>query len=559
MQISRRDFIKTAGTASALLAADGFWVAGCTRQSSNNIRMKELFLLNEDWMHYLFTRTEEELDVENLEAFIDQYAGGKVTHLFLNPNGQRASFRSKSREALWDPVPGLTEEELQNDPNQQVSAHHSLDYIQARKNAKILHDKGIDPYEVWIRRCREKEISPWLSMRMNDVHRADVKTHYFHSEFWRSNPQYWRVPNYTGNYWFNCALDYAHQAVREHQFTFLEELLERYDPDGIELDWQRGPYNLRSGRFKEDTHFLDGFVRDTRNLTKKWAARRGHDIGLAVRVPSHPDAAEGFGLNAARWAREGWCDMIIAAPYFATSDYDARIDLWRERIGYATEDVRLLACADVGTQAFPGAKFAYHADNVLWTYYDLPFLYGFIDNARFRGADGIYLFNWYDNGSKTPPDGDYRKLLAKGIEAEIIRSEERRYPVTYRDIDPGSETKRDVVVDNIQLPKETDVAQTIRIPMGSIPKNGSVFLILGFEKRDGLETATFTASLNGKDLGQHDDEYELQRMAAPQRAVKFRVPLASLQAGENMMTLQPTAGTVQRLVWVELRVPGFIR
>ena len=524
-------------------------LSSCTKEN-------ELFILNEDWAHYFATRTEEEMDVANLEAFIDQYAGGKVTHLFLNPNGQRASFRSKTREALWDLVPGFSDEELQNDSNQSNEALPNAPLI--AKKAKILYEKGIDPYEVWIRRCREKGISPWLSMRMNDVHFGSVRTHFFHSEFSRSNPQFWRTPNATDANWSSYALDYAHQAVREHQLAFLEELLERYDSDGIELDWLRFPYHLRNGRYKEDAHFLDEFISDARNLTKKWAEHRGHDIGLAVRVPSFPYVAEALGLNVDRWARESWVNMIIAAPFFATSDYDTRLDLWHERLGYATENVRLLACAEMNTQAFPGAKFIAYLQDKSSDFpenFDLPLLYGFIDNARYRGADGIYLFNWFDIGSETPPDGNYRKLLAEGISTEIIMSNERRYPVTYRDIVPYWETTRDItVIDNIQLPKETDVVQVIRIQMGSVPKNGSVFLILGFEKQDGLETTTFSASLNGMYLGQHEDEKDLWRLGSdPQRAVKFRCPLDVLRAGENVMVLQPTPGTKQRLVWVELR------
>ena len=111
---------------------------------------------------------------------------------------------------------------------------------------------GLDPYAIWISRCREKRISPWLSMRMNDVHSVDDPSHFLHSTFWREHPEYWRVPHGSAAPWVNRALNYAHAAVREHQMSFVRELLERYDADGLELDWMRFGYHLTPGREREE-------------------------------------------------------------------------------------------------------------------------------------------------------------------------------------------------------------------------------------------------------------------------------------------------------------------
>ena len=70
------------------------------------------------------------MNVRGLQAWVDQYAEGAVTHLFLCPNAMRASFRSTSRDAIWDPYNGKTPD-------------HPWP-----RNAKGLHDAGIDPYKV---------------------------------------------------------------------------------------------------------------------------------------------------------------------------------------------------------------------------------------------------------------------------------------------------------------------------------------------------------------------------------------------------------------------------
>ena len=91
-------------------------------------------VVNEDNDHY-FKQDSSLMTEEALEAYIDKMASGKVTHLFLCPSGQRPSYGSKVWEPIWT---GLDE------PN---GLKHG-DYTKWAQNAKLLFDKGIDPYEV---------------------------------------------------------------------------------------------------------------------------------------------------------------------------------------------------------------------------------------------------------------------------------------------------------------------------------------------------------------------------------------------------------------------------
>jgi len=160
------------------------------------------FVINEDDSHFFMTREPEAMTLEGLHAFVDQYAGTKVSHLFLCPNAMKASYRSEVWDAIWDLA-----------PNQQVKEDEAS--ATARRwmsNAKLLYERGLDPYAVWIDRCREKDISPWLSMRMNDVHNVDDPDSYIHSRFWMEHPEYWRIPGGTG--WTDRAFNYAIPEVR---------------------------------------------------------------------------------------------------------------------------------------------------------------------------------------------------------------------------------------------------------------------------------------------------------------------------------------------------------
>ena len=246
-------------------------------------------VINEDNSHFFGTRPAEMMTAEGLNAFVDQYAGTQVTHLFLNPNAMRASHRSSVRDAIWD-------EGTQHMPKAEEPGGLWPN------NARLLWERGLDPYAVWIARSREKGIVPWLTMRMNDVHSVDEPKNFMHSSFWVNHPEFWRVPG--GKGWTDRALDYGRPEVREHAMAYVKELLERYDPDGLELDWMRFGWHFAPGKEAEGAELLCAFMREVRGLTKAAAEKRGHPIKLGARVPADPDGARGLGMDGVRWVKE---------------------------------------------------------------------------------------------------------------------------------------------------------------------------------------------------------------------------------------------------------------
>ena len=112
---------------------------------------------------------------------------------------------------------------------------------------------------------------------MNDVHSVDEPDNFMHSTFWREHPECWRVPHGSASPWVNRAMNYAHAEVREHQMALVRELLERYDADGLELDWMRFGYHLTPGREREEGAILTEFVaHDVARLANEWSTKRGH-------------------------------------------------------------------------------------------------------------------------------------------------------------------------------------------------------------------------------------------------------------------------------------------
>ena len=168
--------------------------------------------LNEDNSHYFSTRAGKKLDAETVASWVDQYANTQVRELLLCPNSMRTSYASKVWDPIWrgyNPNAGDDQPLLASTPA--TARKSARDWIHT---AWQLHRDGIDVYQTWIARARKHGISPWISMRMNDVHNVDDVQSYIHSEFWRAHPEYWRVPYRLGPS-ADRAFDYGRSEVRE--------------------------------------------------------------------------------------------------------------------------------------------------------------------------------------------------------------------------------------------------------------------------------------------------------------------------------------------------------
>ena len=259
---------------------------------------KPWLVINEDNDRY-FKRADlpgniEKTTAEACEQYLDTVLdGGKVTHFFMCVCGQRASYDSKAWEPIWKGLDGV---EVNGSP-----ATNNLWCI----NAKKMSDAGIDPYAIWTRRCREKGVSPWISMRMNDVHFCHV-TNYFRTEsFWTDHPElHIKRPEQKPS-WNEHAFNYKYAKVRRHAFAMVDEILDRWDADGIELDWLRFPNNLTLGKEEELSHVLTDFMREVRKHADAAAKRRGHPVRIATRIPTVYAVARHLGFDPETWAREG--------------------------------------------------------------------------------------------------------------------------------------------------------------------------------------------------------------------------------------------------------------
>ncbi len=495
----------------------------------NVSQASSIIVANEDDSNFYMKSKPEDMTVDGARRYIDYFKGSGVTYFFMCPNAQRAAFRSKTRQAIWDaPASGASFEQSLKC----ATAPLERTWRAWVSNAKLAHERGVDVYKVWIERCREVGISPWITMRMNDIHFPKFPDYIGHGSFWFENPQFRREKGRP----FNPSLNYKHKEVRRHQFAFVEELFERYDFDGFELDWMRSGLNLSPHKGREQAHFITEFVADVRKLADKYEKIRGHKISISVRVSADPEAALYVGLDAVKWAREGYVDIIVVASR-AVLDFDINFKKWKDAIGQNSK-VKLLACAEnrlrSGASAFVRT--------------DIPTLDAWLVGAFYKGADGVCLFNLF------PPSKYVLEFFEKGVNLQRAKNAPRRHIVTYNDymeIPEGSEAWREM-----QLPRDDTRAGEFRVLFGYLPDNvnsAKISVVIGFAKSEGLDCASYKVLLNGVEALSNKDESHLKPYGGAARAVRYYFPSSAIKAGYNTIRAERVdTGNKQNFAWVEL-------
>lgn len=492
---------------------------------SNVFAKTKVVVVNEDNDHY-FKLDSSLMNEDSLKSYIDRMAGGKVTHFFMCPSGQRPSYGSTVWEPIWT---GLAE----------PGGDKWGGYTTWARHAKMLHDKGIDPYQVWIKRCRERGISPWLSPRMNDCHNADHKNPFRSTNFWREHDEYHCEPGYRGMDWNRATFNFALQPVQDYTFAIIKEQLDRYDVDGYELDFMRFSDHFPRGTGLKNSFHLDRFVKRVKSYVDRKSKERGHPILLGVRVASTPKAACSKGCDVGKWVREGWVDWVCASTYWETPCYDMPVKEWREWFGDRADKVMILAGTDHGVGSTPWNQGGVRLDM------EMKYYAGFADVLWSKGVDGLYLFN-------IPYlEDELKKVCRLGLFPEDIQGQLRTYPVSW-----SSEAWWSGEPDRIQLPKKSDKENTFKIRVGTNPF-GRVSVLVGVD-----EPSEFAPkiTLNGfAATGSHPDVMKIRPTGIQHKGVdytcrRYYFPRNAVHGGmDNAICVGPTS-VPKTIYWCEIEL-----
>jgi hypothetical protein len=289
------------------------------------------------------------------------------------------------------------------------------------ENVRGMMERGEDPQAALIERGHALGLHVYASVRMNDNHfdgaqGTDLATLH-HTELTRMRIEHpeWLLGKQTAE-WFALSWNFAVPEVREHRYAHIKELCERYDWDGVELDWQRHAFHLPQEQAYRLRYVLTDLQRAVRRMTDDLARRRGRPFYLAARVAGTLDMCRRIGYDVPAWVEEGLVDILIPAGGAATDpslDVPAFVDLCRGT------DIAVYPGFDGGLpDPYVGPEDAETKDRMRTR--------AIASRYHKAGATGVYVFNWH--ASRT----SRRELLSQVGSSDTLRRTDKIYAATNR-------------------------------------------------------------------------------------------------------------------------------
>ena len=280
-------------------------------------------------------------------------------------------------------------------------------YWETQQHGKPLNPAVPDPTPVMVDGARQSRMEVFGSIRMNDTHDAFGKPHGRLTYPLKVAHPEWLLGDESQGGDFKSApealtwsgLDFAVQQVRDDRLWWIRNTAERYDLDGVDLNFFRMPWYFKPGMAEQGTPLMTDLVRDARSILDKASEKRSRPMLLGVRVPDSLEACSRIGTDIETWLREGLVDRLLVGGGYApfTSPYSELVAL-----GHA-HDVPVYPCINCG--APPGGP-----DEALR---------GAASNIYWSGADGIYMWNYQYRdipklGYGRPTDEGYALLKELG-------------------------------------------------------------------------------------------------------------------------------------------------
>jgi hypothetical protein len=231
-------------------------------------------------------------------------------------------------------------------------------------------EAGIDPVQIYLEETKRRGREAFFTYRVNA---ADLEGGVFRALPMKLEHPDWLIHAWEGPFGF---WNFAVEGVREYKLSILCEVAEKYDFDGLDVDFGRRCPVLPPGQQWENREKLTEFMRAVRAMTLEVEERRGRPLLLSARVHENIVGCHLDGLDVETWAREQLVDMFV----LGVRSFDVDIAAFRRLT--AGTNIKLYPCID-----------DYHAsDGYRWP--PMEVFRGVFANWWHQGADGIEAFNF---------------------------------------------------------------------------------------------------------------------------------------------------------------------
>ena len=330
---------------------------------------------------------------------------------------------------------------------------HYVWYRAGRILRQLIKD-GHDPLKVLVDRCHQTGIlmiaSTWVSLQGGTREKNEGLGRW--SAFAMDNPQFHvgEDPDPRAKDIDKMRFNFLHDRVREERFPVFEELLSKYETDGIELNLTSSMPYCRFDQAGELAPVMTQWIRELRKVADKSQQAQGRRKRIYARIPAHPAAWKLVGYEVATWISEKLVDGFFCEGSYTENEgvvqdvdcasvvkltrgtgtrayFSMHNSLGRQFARYATPEMIWAGAATAYDQGVDGVAMADH----LWTPSGWPWTAKEYDTLRLlphpellATADKYYMvrtrkeqdtsMDWMPGRSKALP-----QELAEGASTEV--------------------------------------------------------------------------------------------------------------------------------------------
>ena len=260
------------------------------------------------------------------------------------------------------------------------------------------------PMTALVQLCRDAGVPFFPRVRMNS-HYVIEPDHPGYGRFRRDNPHLLigrpdeDLAEGTVEYGLRTGKNYARPEVRAYMQEVIFECFERWEVDGIELDFMRHPGFFRIEEAYANRYLMTDLVQRVRERMREVGAERGKEMKLLVRVPPTIADSVRVGIDIVDWIEEDLVDIVVAGGGFIPFETPVHEFVAAAR----ATDCLVYGCIEATRQ---------------------------IDDRTLRalayrwlkcGADGVYLYNFYTQS----PDWNKRQFDTLSDVAAMDRLDKR--------------------------------------------------------------------------------------------------------------------------------------
>ena len=451
-----------------------------------------------------------------VRGYVQELAGTPVDALMCCPTAWRAVLWPSAVDPRW------REEDAGRTP---PAGPCDLKYYEkAYWRVQQYMTTGADPVRLTRETARDIGLTFFFSYRMNDHHHLWARDCPTHERFWREHPEFQISPD-RGSY-----LNYLHPEVRAYYLSLLTELVERYDPEGLELDFMRSPHFFPAGHVAEGTAAMTAFVREARAMLDRNRGAGTRKL-LSVRVPRTLPDCRTAGLDVVGWDQARLVDMVNVSSYFI-STHEIDIEGFRAALTHARIYGEMHFITDTGRVHPSGYRNNYSQKTTREQYETLAYEYWA------RGVDGLSLFNF--SYCREHQFGEPRRRGFPGVEPPFDMLHAACAPEQL-----GSRPKHYFINSSFdQLPVSLGLESSVSINL-DLHADSATFrdALLRVEMQETAWGMAFDVALNGQTLtaspyvGELFAPFTRESLPDARNVENYRVPQGLVRSGRNVITI----------------------